>query len=481
MNLCIFAARKQQIHPMKKLFRISLLAFLAIFSAFAQAQETDEVKFENARQAVENMRVGWNLGNTLDSNSGDTLHMWIESNKSRTASTYETAWGQKPTTPKLFKLFHDAGFNTIRIPVTWYPHMEATFSSVRGYDNKGTWSYTPWYPSKDDIGTKIQQAWMTRVKQIVDYVINQGMYCILNIHHDTGAANTAWLIADETVYAQQRERFEAIWTQIAEVFKDYNEHLLFEGYNEMLDIKRSWCFASFASDKRYDAAMARSAYNAINSYAQSFVNAVRATGGNNSQRNLIVSTYGACDGSGNWNNHLLDPLKQMKLPEDQTEGHLIFEVHCYPDITNLSSAKSTVNTTINNLKTHLISKGAPLIFGEWGISNGGDNRQNFADFVKFFAQRCKANNIGPVYWMGLSDGAHRLVPEFNNPDLVEAMMEGFYGEGGYVGIADMKDSEPAQSSRSQKLNQHFYDFNGRPLAHPHRGLIIHNGRKVLIH
>lgn len=266
--------------------------------------------FESAREAVKNMKVGWNLGNTLDGNSGDTLCMWQEANKQRTVKDYETMWGQKVTEPELFKMMKEAGFNAIRVPVTWYPHMEATFADVRGYnDPKQGWSYTPWMPSKDDIGTKIQEAWMKRVHEVVDYVVSQGMYCILNVHHDTGAANTAWLIADEAVYAAQRERFEAVWTQIAEEFRDYDEHLLFEGYNEMLDVKRSWCFASFAADGGYNQAIATSAYNAINGYAQSFVNAVRATGGNNAQRNLVVCTYGACDGSGSWNSHLKDPLK----------------------------------------------------------------------------------------------------------------------------------------------------------------------------
>ena len=126
----------------------------------------------------------------------------------------------------------------------------------------------------------------------------------------------AWLIADDGVYKKERSRFEALWTQIAEEFRDYDEHLLFEGYNEMLDTQRSWCFASFAANGGYNASIAKSAYSGINSYAQSFVDAVRATGGNNAQRNLIVNTYGSCSGSGTWSSHLQDPLKQMKLPED---------------------------------------------------------------------------------------------------------------------------------------------------------------------
>lgn len=450
--------------------RITSILLLTFLVKSLSAQEA--ITFESASEAVEHMRLGWNLGNTLDSNSGDTLRMWIEANKNRTPTSYETAWGQKVTQAKLFTLFKEAGFNAVRVPVTWYPHMEATFSSVNGYDDNGTWSYTPWLPSNDDIGTKIQKTWMRRVRQIVDYIVKQGMYCILNIHHDTGASNTAWLIADEEVYARQHERFEAIWTQIAEEFRDYDEHLLFEGYNEMLDADHSWCYAQFGSTQGYDDAKAKASYKAINNYAQSFVNAVRATGGNNLQRNLVVSTYAACDGNGTWSSHLQDPLKEMQLPTDVVDGHLLFEVHCYPDISTLASAKSNLNKTISQLKAYLVKKGAPVIIGEWGISGGGDNRDNHIEFVKFFAQRCKENGIGLFHWMGLSDGEHRTVPEFNEQDLVDAMVEGFYGEGGYVDGIEIPYAPQPQDSKC-------FNLSGIPSSDKQHGIYLKNGKKYI--
>lgn len=411
----------------KKTFIAALLAF-AGSQLFAQ-------DFEKAEQAVANMRVGWNLGNTLDSNSGDLNNMWIEMWSQRRPYDYETAWGQPETKPELFKLFKDAGFNAIRVPVTWYPHMEAKF------DSELTWD-----PVKDPIGTKIQEDWMKRVHEIVDYVISQGMYCILNIHHDTGAANTCWIVAGENEYAAQKERFEAVWTQIAEEFKDYDDHLLFEGYNEMLDSYSSWCFASFGTPAKYDAAVATSAYNAVNSYAQSFVNAVRATGGNNATRNLIVSTYGACSGDGTWSSHLQDPLKQMQLPKDDVDGHIIFEVHSYPYIADgVANAKKSVTAMMSAVKTHLASKGAPVIIGEWGTSDGNDYNTRRADVLAFardFVEQAKSNGFCTFYWMGLSDGEHRSVPEFNQKDLVESIIKGYYGEEGYnsVGI-NVSDAE----------------------------------------
>ena len=382
--------------------------------------------FETATEAVKNMGIGWNLGNALEA--------YIQTETDVNNSNYwgqqgldsETSWGQQPTKSELLKMMKEAGFGAIRVPVTWFNHM----------DKDGT----------------VNAEWMTRVHEVVDYVINQGMYCILNVHHDTGADSQngsfkSWIKADDTNYTNNKSRFEKLWQQIAEEFKDYDEHLLFESYNEMLDIKNSWCFASFNTSSQYDATIATSAYSAINKYAQSFVDVVRGSGGNNSQRNLIVNTYGACCGSGSWNTHLKDPLSQMKVPTGES-NHIIFEVHAYPDIVNkdsngnitsnrtLASIQSDINEIISNLKTHLVAKGAPVIIGEWGTSNVDagagktdyDARKSlFLSFVDYFVKQCKANNIATFYWMGLSDGIARLLPAFNQPDLALKILQSWYG------------------------------------------------------
>lgn len=450
--------------------------------------QSEDSGFETAAEAVRNMRVGWNLGNTLDSNSGDTLNMWIEADKNRTTVNYETAWGQKVTKSSLMRMLKEAGFNAVRVPVTWYPHMEAKFTSVKGYTDPsdGKWKYTPWCPSKDDIGTKIDRKWMARVRQVVDYVVGQGMYCILNVHHDTGASNTAWLVADEECYRQQRERFEAVWRQIAEEFKDYDEHLLFEGYNEMLDAKRSWCFASFATEKGYDSKVAASAYKAINSYAQSFVDAVRSTGGRNAQRNLVLCTYGACDGSGLWNSHLLDPLKEMKLPEDEVENHLLFEVHSYPDVKSLPDAKKHVDALMRNLDNYLAKKGAPVIVGEWGTSTEnayGNFRANLLGYSTYMVRKAKEHGVATFHWMGLTDGASRTVPKFDQADLKDALIKGYYGEEGYQTGVDAPIVLSVSTDETELSSQAVYTVggakvDGRPLS---PGFYVEGGKKVLVH
>ena len=371
------------------------LAAVALLTAMTSGLRAAD--FETATEAVANMRVGWNLGNTLDAHTGIT---------SGTPTQWETCWGQPVTKPELMQMMSQAGFGAIRVPVTWYRHM----------DSSG----------------KVDAAWMKRVHEVVDYVTGSGMYCILNVHHDTGT--DGWLVADEANYNKNKSRFEYLWKQIAEEFRDYDEHLLFEAYNEMLDSKKSWCFASFASASKYDATIARSAYNAINSYAQSFVSTVRATGGNNAQRNLVVNTYAACSGSGSWNSHLTDPLAEMKLPADNVSHHIIFQVHSYLDVNNVSNVKREIDDMIGKLNKHLVAKGAPVIIGEWGTSNVDASvtdydarRDNVLAFARYFVEQTKANGIGTFYWMGISNGATRSLPAFSQPDLAEVILQAWYG------------------------------------------------------
>lgn len=374
----------------------TILALLLTIGGLAQAQE-----FESATDAVKNMGVGWNLGNTLDAWSNKTFN---------TTEEQETCWGQPVTKPELMKMMKEAGFTAIRVPVTWFP-----------------WT---------DADGNVKAEWMKRVHEVVDYVINQDMYCILNVHHDTGAGDQRWLIANEGVYDKTKARFENLWRQIAEEFKDYDQRLLFESYNEMLDIDKSWCFATFATAAKYDAAKAKDAYNAINKYAQSFVNVVRSTGGKNSQRNLIVNTYAACCGSGTWDNHLKDPLKEMLMPSDPVKGHIAFQVHAYPNVENISNTKKELDDMFSALNQHLISKGGPVIIGEWGTSNvdGGAGktdydvrRENVFQFVDYFMKKSKELGIATFWWMGLSDGHYRNMPAFNQADLAERIVKAYHG------------------------------------------------------
>lgn len=431
---------------------------------------------EDAKQAVANMRVGWNMGNSLDSNSGDVANMWIEKWTSRTPSDYEKAWGQAPATRELIRAFKEAGFNAVRIPVTWYPHYGTL-------NNNGlTWDKTKW------TGYTINAAWMNRVKQVVDYVMDEGMYCILNVHHDTGTATTSWITASMESHDAYQERYTRLWTAIANAFKDYGDHLLFEGYNEMTDKHNSWCFASFGAPGNYNAADAKDAYNAVNAYAQDFVRTVRATGSKNAERNLIVNTYAACSGAGSWNSHLQDPLKQMALPEDDAKGHLIFQVHSYWNTNDWGSTqKSDIDKMFTNLNTYLANKhDAPVIIGEWGSDasnfdySNATQRNKLLSFATYFTSKAKDKGIICFYWMGLCDGSDRTKGIWTQPELRDAIIKGYYGEGGYDNsISDIIFSEHTNQSAYTLTGQRISPALTGKVGKGLNGIIIKNGKKFI--
>lgn len=389
------------------MFRFLLASVLSVFLAASCRPEdrpdTDKsnptvpgpsASFESSFEAVRSMGAGWNLGNTLDT-------WWTGDTDGRNWKEWETGWGQPVTKPELMTMMRDAGFGAIRVPVTWGIHM----------DNDG----------------KVYDEWMNRVNEVVDYVINAGLYCIINVHHDTGADEDVWLLAGSETYAREKKKFEGLWTQIAERFRDYDQRLLFEGFNEMLDENRSWCYATMNTG--YDAVRAAEAYKAINDYARSFVNAVRATGGNNSVRNLVINTYAAANGVGDWSPYLPDPLRYMEMPEDSAEDHILFQVHAYPSIDDPAAMEAEVTGMMDNLEKYLVPLGGPVIIGEWGTSSEKPSLENYCHFADYFVRNAKERGIGTFHWMGLSDGIYRSIPVFNQPEITEAIVKAYHGEG----------------------------------------------------
>ena len=389
----------------KRLLTISMIA--------ASVTTMQAQSFETAQEAVTNMGVGWNLGNTLEAHAKKP-NPDIDSYWGQEGLESENDWGQPNTKPEVFKMMKEAGFGAIRIPVTWYNHMD-----------------------KDG---NVNAEWMARVKQVVDYALAQDLYCIINVHHDTGAdeagKHVSWIKAEGANYEKNKSKFEKLWLQIATEFKDYDQKLLFESYNEMLDKYSSWNYATSNKSGGYNETEAMDAYKAINDYAQSFVNVVRGTEGNNGVRNLVVNTYGACCG-GKWGSNELPmgPIREMKLPDDVTSNHLIFQIHSYPGLkpNNLAAIKTQVTTMMSDLKTILAAKGAPVIVGEWGTLNDdsdvnyNNNKTNYLDFCKHFVTEAKNNGIITFYWMGLSDGSNRSLPVFHQPDLAETIVKAYRG------------------------------------------------------
>ena len=351
--------------------------------AASKPDPTTQDGHETAAQAVKNMAPGWNLGNTLDA-WGSHLSYGLAT------SAYETCWGQPVADAHLMKAVKTKGFKGMRIPVTWFQNM-------------------------DDNGT-VRQEWMKRVEEVVNYVLAQDMYCILNVHHDTGSGSQAWLKADDTTYATVQQRYQSLWTQIANHFKDYSDKLLFEGYNEMLagtDPNAQW------TEPRNTAS-----YDAINKFAKLFVETVRATGGGNQYRNLIVTTYSAA--------HTQKTLKALTIPTDPcgSQNHIAVEVHSYDpwnwvntyNMTWTSACTKELQSMFTDLNTYFIKKGYPVIVGEYGTNGEGEKTINASSTTAQKAEAgrqagdmnrlCKKYGAASFYWMGLIDGRDRSEATF---------------------------------------------------------------------
>lgn len=329
----------------------------AASTVYAVYTKAEDSVMESAADAVKNMGAGWNLGNTLDS-YGD----WIGLGKP--VKNYETAWGNPQANEKLIKSLADTGFGAVRVPVTWRQHI----------DSSG----------------KIDKAWLDRVQEVVDMILDNGMYCIINVHHDTGT--DGWIIASESGYKNAEKKFKKIWEQVAERFKDYDEKLIFECMNETLNDADDWNATDSASA------------SAITKYQQAFVDIVRKSGGNNGERNLVVSPYAASSN--------MSIINSFKLPEDTVDGHLIMEVHNYDpqgftwknatwttmrDTWGTAQDKKDMENFFSGLSKKAKALGVPAIVGEFSSDNK-DNESERAEHAEYFVKTATKYGIRAFWW-----------------------------------------------------------------------------------
>lgn len=342
--------------------------FVALLFDFESRAAKDSL---TATEMVEDMTVGWSLGNTLDSHDSHTA---LNNNKItvNNSNYYETLWWNPKTTQEMIDTVKQKGFNTLRIPVTYYNHI----------DSNGI----------------IDKEWLDRVAQVVNYGLNSDMYVIINMHHDTGKGQEKYVQANMTNIEFHQAYIITVWGQIAEYFKDYDNRLVFEGLNETLDMT--------AQNPWYGNANSWEAMNMLN---QCFVSTVRETGGKNAARNLIVNTYGAQTTSG--------PLKNFKIPDDSVENHLIVGVHTYV------SSEKDIKSVMSNMHSLFVSKGYPVIIGEFGTSYGPNmhvraaSAINFINYGKLYGIKC-------IWWD--DGGNYKLLNRKSNtwayPLIVDNMM-----------------------------------------------------------
>lgn len=320
-------------------------------------------------ELVKLMGNGTNLGNTMEACNTNEI------NVSTVTSIYETMWGQPVTTQEMINGMKAAGFDTIRIPVAWM---------MNGTDLRATGDYT------------IREEYLNRVEEIINYALNADMYVIINDHWDGN-----WLGMFGSKTEETRElamtMYVSMWTQIAERYKEYSDYLIFEGANEELGNSlndRRYCSDSGAlsEDELYEVA------NQIN---QAFVDTVRATGGNNAQRFLLIpgintNIANTCD-------------DRFTMPKDEA-NRLLVSVHFYDPWSYCGDGTSTVKwgtkkdlETMNNTlsaMTKFTEQGYGVVIGEYGVlqNEDGSLRENITTYHTFFLDLCDIYGYTSCLW-----------------------------------------------------------------------------------
>ena len=395
-------------------FILSLLMAMTIFIGLdlgdinAQALSGDTLKNADTEAILEDMGLGWNLGNSLDATGGSGLDT-------------ETSWSNPKTTQALIDKVKSLGFNTVRVPVSWGKHVSG--------DN-----YT------------IDSAWLARVKEVVDYCYKNDMYVILNIHHDTkssASASGAGYYPRSSAYSSSEKFVTSVWSQMAEYFKDYDYHLIFETLNEprLIGTGYEWWFNKWSIPSEV-----KDAIDCINRLNQKAVDTIRNTGSNNKGRLIMCPGYDASiDGA---------TVSGFKLPTDISgnKNRIALSVHAYSPYnfamnvgsgstsTYTSSIKNELQGLFSTLKSNFRDKGIPVVIGEFGSTD----KNNTAERVKWatdYTALAKKNNIPCVLWdnnafavyngnnIVLNSEYHGYINRKNNTvtspakDVIEALMK----------------------------------------------------------
>jgi len=353
-----------------RIFLLSLSILLLAISCPGDGDIEDFIVPTTAMEMAAFMKIGWNLGNTLEGHNNMTPS--------------ETLWQNTKTTQALMNGVAARGFGAVRIPVTW--------GNMIGP--------APNYA--------IDSEWLDRVAEVVGYVRAARMIAIINIHHD-GADSSHWLsVKTADLTGPTREimdaKFIAVWRQIAEKFKTTGSYLLFEGFNELHD--GSWSDGSPAQRTR------------VNELSQLFVNTVRIVGGENSNRFLIIH---------GWVTRPSVTVSSLVLPDDPTPDRLIVGFHFYDPYNFTGSAtqkvwgnqalpgnwanEQNVQNTFNSVKNRFVNNGIPVIIGEYGaVNQSGDAfsyRKYYMEYVTKYAHDC---GFVPFYWdnAGFGSGSEKF-------------------------------------------------------------------------
>lgn len=322
-------------------------------------------------EVVDLMGNGINLGNTMEAFGRVSLGTEADVN------SYETSWGAPVTTQEMVTAMHDAGFTTLRIPIAWTNMMD--------------------YESGD---YTIDEAYFNRVEEIINYARNAGMYVIINDHWD-GSWWGMFGDKDPAVREQAMDIYKSMWTQIAERYIEYSDYLVFESANEELGFRLNDDWRSNDSQPQSGVLTDKECYNEVNKINQAFVDTIRATGGNNTERFLLIAGFGT-DIANTTNDKFV-------MPTDSAEKKLIVSVHyydpsgyCIQDSLPTWGSKQNYMDMTETLEkmTKFTDAGYGVIIGEWGVLIEGKTelKANTLEYYEYFLDNCDYYGYAPMLW-----------------------------------------------------------------------------------
>lgn len=365
---------------------------IAMSACVASSSYAAELTGKSSSELARLIRVGWNLGNSLDATGQ--------------GANAETSWGNPRTTKQMFDKVKEAGFNAVRIPVSWSTHTS----------NNGQYQFA------------IDGQWMARVKEVVNYAYDNDMFVIINIHHD----NDQWHMFPANRYMDQSKRYVSdVWTQIAKEFADYDQHLIFETLNEprVVGDEFEWYF-----DPSNPTESVREAIGCINQLNQTAVDAIRNAGGKNMDRLVGCPGYVASiDGV---------TTSGFSKPNDKASNRLWLSVHAYTPYDFCMNPNGNHNWQqkyyydiewlFNSLKQKFVDQGTPVYIGETSSSNYF-NLEDRKQWEKCFFGFSKNYGIPCFVWdnnsVNNTDGAerhgylNRSTLQWFEPSLIQTIME----------------------------------------------------------
>jgi endoglucanase len=355
-----------------------MIILTVLGKAFAQTPSTPQPMTTNTAMQYftdEGINVGINVGNTFDA-----VDTWTSPYSPSNPISSETAWGSPRLNQAYFNGLKNLGFKIVRIPVTWMGHIGPAPN------------YT------------LDQAWLRRISEVVNMANAAGLKAFINIHHDgnyshgwDGWLNINRIPSDPTIAV----KFEKVWEQIAEYFKNYGDWLMFQGFNELHN--GDWGAGGGTSRE----------YQIINNLNQRFTDAVRRTGGNNVTRYLLYYGYCTVPSVATNRNFVLPADIAPNGTTRQIVGFHYYEPipfsHDGESITwDTRTFRTELERTFAAFKTRFIDNGIPVIIGESGpFKNKAGNataRQNRLLFIDFMFGKARENSIVPIYWETPNDG-----------------------------------------------------------------------------